>query len=163
MHMSDLLQIGQKAPNFSAQDQNSDTVSLDDFCDRWLVLYFYPKDDTPGCTVEATDFTALKEQFTELGAAIVGVSSDSAESHCKFIAKHNLGLQLISDPERQVTEAYNVWRLKKFMGKEYMGVVRSTFLITPDGKLAHIWHNVRAKGHAEKVLQKLAELAQQEL
>ena len=157
--MSDLLQIGQKAPNFSAQDQNNNTVSLDDFYDRWLILYFYPKDDTPGCTVEAIDFTALKEQFTELGAAIVGVSPDSTESHCKFITKHNLGLQLISDPERKVTEAYNVWQLKKFMGKEYMGVVRSTFLITPDGKLAHIWNKVRAKGHAEKVLQKLAELA----
>ncbi len=159
--MSDLLQIGQKAPNFSAQDQNTNTVSLDDFRDRWLILYFYPKDDTPGCTVEATDFTALKDQFTELGAAIVGVSPDSTESHCKFITKHDLGLQLISDPERQVIEAYNVWRLKKFMGKEYMGVVRSTFLIAPDGKLAHIWNNVRAKGHAEKVLQKLAELVQQ--
>ncbi len=158
--MSDLLQIGQKAPNFSAQDQNSSTVSLEDFRDRWLVLYFYPKDDTPGCTVEAVDFTALKEQFAELGAAIVGVSPDSAESHCKFIAKHNLGLQLLSDPEREVTEAYNVWRLKKFMGKEYMGVVRSTFLIAPDGNLAQIWNNVRAKGHAEKVLQKLEELAQ---
>ncbi|MGK7895105.1 MAG: thioredoxin-dependent thiol peroxidase [Xenococcus sp. (in: cyanobacteria)] len=161
--MRDLLQIGQKAPNFSAQDQNNNTVSLDDFYDRWLILYFYPKDDTPGCTVEAIDFTALKEQFTELGAAIVGVSPDSAESHCKFIAKHNLGLQLISDPERQVTEAYNVWRLKKFMGKEYMGVVRSTFLITPDGKLAHIWNNVRTKAHAEKVLQKLAELVEKPL
>ncbi len=157
--MSDLLQIGQPAPDFSAQDQNSNTVSLDDFCDRWLVLYFYPKDDTPGCTVEAIDFTALKEQFTELGAAIIGVSPDSTESHGKFIAKHNLGLQLLSDPERKVTEAYNVWRLKKFMGKEYMGVVRSTFLIAPDGKLAHIWNNARAKGHAEKVLQKLEELA----
>ncbi|MDJ0899167.1 MAG: thioredoxin-dependent thiol peroxidase [Xenococcus sp. MO_188.B8] len=157
--MSDLLQIGQPAPDFSAQDQNSNTVSLDDFRDRWLVLYFYPKDDTPGCTVEAIDFTALKEQFTELGAAIIGVSPDSTESHGKFIAKHNLGLQLLSDPERKVTEAYNVWRLKKFMGKEYMGVVRSTFLIAPDGKLAHIWNNARAKGHAEKVLQKLEELA----
>ena len=158
-HMSDLLQIGQPAPDFSAQDQNSNTVSLDDFRDRWLVLYFYPKDDTPGCTVEAIDFTALKEQFTELGAVIIGVSPDSTESHGKFIAKHNLGLQLLSDPERKVTEAYNVWRLKKFMGKEYMGVVRSTFLIAPDGKLAHIWNNARAKGHAEKVLQKLEELA----
>ena len=157
--MSDLLQIGQKAPNFSAQDQNSNTVSLEDFRDRWLLLYFYPKDDTPGCTVEAIDFTALKEQFAELGAAIVGVSPDSAESHCKFIAKHDLGLQLLSDPERKVTEAYKVWRLKKFMGKEYMGVVRSTFLIAPDGNLAHIWNHVRAKGHAEKVLQKLEELA----
>ena len=159
--MNDLLQIGQKAPNFSAQDQNSNTASLDDFRDRWLVLYFYPKDDTPGCTVEAIDFTALKEQFGELGAAIIGVSPDSEESHCKFIAKHNLGLQLLSDPERKVTEAYHVWRLKKFMGKEYMGVVRSTFLIAPDGNLAYIWNNVRAKGHAAKVLQKLEELAQE--
>lgn len=159
--MSDLLQIGQPAPHFSAQDQNNKTVSLDDFCDRWLILYFYPKDNTPGCTVEARDFTALKEQFAELGAAIIGVSPDSPESHGKFIAKHNLGIQLLSDPERQVIEAYKVWRLKKFMGKEYMGLVRSTFLIAPDGKLAHIWNNVRTKAHAEKVLQQLTKLAQQ--
>jgi len=156
--MSDLLQVGQKAPNFLAQDQNNQTVSLEDFGDRWLVLYFYPKDDTPGCTVEAIDFTSLKEQFSEAGAAIAGVSPDSEESHCKFIAKHDLGVQLLSDPERKVIEAYNVWRLKKFMGKEYMGIVRSTFLIAPDGNLAHIWNNVRAKGHAQKVLEKLAAL-----
>ncbi|ELS02461.1 Peroxiredoxin [Xenococcus sp. PCC 7305] len=153
--MTDLLKIGQKAPNFLAQDQNSQTVSLDDFRDRWLVLYFYPKDDTPGCTVEAIDFTSLQEQFSAAGAAIVGVSPDSEASHCKFIAKHNLEIQLLSDPERKVMEAYHVWRLKKFMGKEYMGVVRSTFLIAPDGNLAHIWNNVRAKGHGEKVLEKL--------
>ena len=154
------LAVGTVAPSFTTKDDEGKTVSLSDFKGKVVVLYFYPKDDTPGCTVEAIDFTALKEQFAELGAAIVGVSPDSAESHCKFIAKHNLGLQLLSDPEREVTEAYKVWRLKKFMGKEYMGVVRSTFLIAPDGNLAHIWNNVRAKGHAEKVLQKLEELAQ---
>ena len=156
--MSDLLQVGQKAPNFSAQDQDSKTVSLEDFRDRWLVLYFYPKDDTPGCTVEAIDFTSLKDQFADQGAAIAGVSADTEESHCKFVAKHDLGIQLLSDPERKVIEAYNVWQLKKFMGKEYMGIVRSTFLIDPNGNLAHIWNKVRAKGHAEKVLDKLSDL-----
>ncbi len=156
--MSNLPQIGQPAPNFAARDRNGNTVSLENFVDRWLILYFYPKDNTPGCTNEAKDFTNYQPEFSELGAKIVGVSPDSETSHDKFIDKHDLTIQLLSDPEHQVIETYGAWRLKKFMGKEYMGVVRSTFLITPDGKIARVWDKVRVKGHVEKVLQELKTL-----
>jgi thioredoxin-dependent peroxiredoxin len=151
-------QLGEKAPDFTAPDQNGNLVSLGDFQSNWLVLYFYPKDDTPGCTTEAKEFTEVSQQFSSLGAKIVGVSPDSEKSHCKFIDKHNLSIQLLSDPEHQVCEAYGVWQLKKFMGKEYMGVVRSTFLIAPDGKLAYAWSNVKVKNHVQAVLAKLQEL-----
>lgn len=156
--LSNIPQMGEKAPSFSATNQKGDLVKLEDFQSHWLVLYFYPKDDTPGCTVEAKDFSEYSQQFNALGAKILGVSPDSEKSHCKFINKHNLSIQLLSDPEHQTCEAYGVWQLKKFMGKEYMGVVRSTFLIAPDGNLAYLWSNVRAKGHVEKVLSKLQEL-----
>jgi thioredoxin-dependent peroxiredoxin len=151
-------QLGEKAPDFTAPDQNGNLVSLGDFQSNWLVLYFYPKDDTPGCTTEAKEFTEVSQQFSSLGAKIVGVSPDSEKSHCKFIDKHNLSIQLLSDPEHQICEAYGVWQLKKFMGKEYMGVVRSTFLIAPDGKLAYAWSNVKVKNHVQAVLAKLQEL-----
>ena len=153
--MSEIPQVGQDAPDFVATDQNGNTVSLQDKCDRWLILYFYPKDNTPGCTKEAHEFTEYLPKFQELGADIVGVSPDSEKSHCKFIDKHDLKIQLLSDTEHEVIEAYGAWRLKKFMGKEYMGVVRSTFLIAPDGKIAAVWDKVRVKGHVEKVLTKL--------
>ncbi len=153
--MTDIPQVGQAAPDFIAQDQNGDRVSLNDKKGRWVILYFYPKDNTPGCTTEAKDFTEYQTQFQELGADIIGVSPDSAKSHCKFIDKHNLSLQLLSDPEHNIIEAYGAWRLKNFMGKEYMGVVRSTFLIAPDGKIAQVWDKVRVKAHVEKVLQEL--------
>jgi thioredoxin-dependent peroxiredoxin len=151
-------QVGQPAPDLTALDENGNRVSLKDRSDRWLVLYFYPKDNTPGCTTEATEFSAHQSQFNQLGAEIIGISPDSQQSHCKFIAKHDLTIQLLSDPEHKIIEAYGAWRLKKFMGKEYMGVVRSTFLITPDGKIAEVWDKVRVKGHVEKVLTKLQEL-----
>jgi thioredoxin-dependent peroxiredoxin len=153
--MITIPQIGEVAPDFVAKDQHGNTVSLTDKSDRWLVLYFYPKDNTPGCTTEAKDFSEYGQQFQELGADVIGVSPDSEKSHCKFIDKHNLSIQLLSDPEHKVIEAYGAWRLKKFMGKEYMGVVRSTFLISPDGKIAQVWDQVRVKGHVEKVLQEL--------
>lgn len=153
----DIPQLGQKAPDFKARNQNGNWVTLADFQSHWLVLYFYPKDDTPGCTVEAKDFTEYEKEFSALGANILGVSPDSEKSHCRFIQKHNLSIQLLSDPEHQVCETYNVWRLKKFMGKEYMGVVRSTFLIDPDGNLTYVWSKVKTKGHAQAVLEKLRE------
>ncbi|MEM6751852.1 MAG: thioredoxin-dependent thiol peroxidase [Cyanobacteria bacterium P01_C01_bin.38] len=156
--LSNILKVGEKAPSFSAINQDGDLVQLEDFLSNWLILYFYPKDDTPGCTVEAKDFTEYSTQFDALGAKILGVSPDSVKSHCKFINKHNLSIQLASDPEHQLCETYGVWQLKKFMGKEYMGVVRSTFLIAPDGTLAHTWSKVRTKDHVEKVLSKLQEL-----
>lgn len=153
--MTDLPQIGQNAPDFTAKDQHDHVVSLADYSGRWLVLYFYPKDNTPGCTTEAKDFTAYAQDFQELRADILGVSPDSSQSHCKFIAKQDLSLKLLSDPDHQVIEAYGAWRLKKFMGKEYMGVVRSTFLIAPDRQIVQVWDKVRVKAHTEKVLQEL--------
>lgn len=153
----DMLQVGQKAPDFKARDQNGKWVTLADFESSWLILYFYPKNDTPGCTVEAKDFTEYEQEFSALGAKILGVSPDSEKSHGRFIQKHNLSIQLLSDPEHQVCETYKVWQLKKFMGKEYMGVVRSTFLINPEGNLTFIWPKVKVKGHAQTVLEKLRE------
>ena len=143
------LEVGQKAPELA---------KLADFAGQWLVLYFYPKDNTPGCSTEAIDFTALSPQFQQLNAVILGVSPDSEKSHCRFIEKHNLTIQLLSDPDHQLAEIYQVWGLKKFMGKEYMGIRRSTFLIDPQGNIAYIWSNVKVKAHAEAVLKKLEEL-----
>lgn len=150
--------IGQLAPAFSASSQKGVPLTLGDFAGQWLILYFYPKDSTPGCTTEATDFTRLVEDFTALGGVILGVSPDSEKSHCKFIEKQSLAFDLLSDPDHQVAEAYGAWGLKKFMGKEYMGILRSTFLIDPQGLLAFSWPKVKIKGHAEAVLAKLKEL-----
>jgi peroxiredoxin Q/BCP len=155
--MSNIPEIGQPAPDFSIPDQNNNIVKLADISE-WIVLYFYPKDNTPGCTTEALDFTELSSEFANLGTKIIGVSPDSAASHCKFIAKHNLSITLLTDPEHQLIEAYGAWRLKKFMGKEYMGVARSTFLISPHKSIAYAWPNVKTKGHAEAVFKKMKEL-----
>ncbi|TAE59316.1 MAG: thioredoxin-dependent thiol peroxidase [Nostocales cyanobacterium] len=155
--MTNIPAIGKPAPDFSTPDQNNQIIKLADIS-QWLVLYFYPKDNTPGCTTEAIDFTNLASEFAALNAQIIGVSPDSSTSHCKFIAKHNLGITLLTDPEHQLIESYGAWGLKKFMGKEYMGVIRSTFLISPDKNIAHIWTNVKTKGHAQAVLKKLQEL-----
>ncbi|MDB9393318.1 thioredoxin-dependent thiol peroxidase [Microcystis aeruginosa] len=152
------LEVGQKAPEFATPNQRGEISKLADFAGQWLVLYFYPKDNTPGCSTEAIDFTALSPQFQQLNAVIIGVSPDSAKSHCRFIEKHNLTIQLLSDPDHQLAEIYQVWGLKKFMGKEYMGIKRSTFLIDTQGNIAYIWSNVKVKAHAEAVLKKLEEL-----
>jgi thioredoxin-dependent peroxiredoxin len=156
--MTNIPQLGQPAPDFSTPDQNDNLISLGDFNSQWVILYFYPKDDTPGCTTEAKDFSELYQEFNTLGAKILGVSPDSGKVHCKFISKHNLSITLLSDPEHILTEAYGAWRLKKFMGKEYMGVARSTFLISPDKIITYVWPNVKAKNHAQQVLTKLREL-----
>lgn len=157
--MNNILQVGQNAPDFSIPDQHESPVSLSDFSGQWVILYFYPKDDTPGCTTEAKDFTELNQDFSALGAKILGVSPDSSKSHYKFISKHNLTITLLSDPEHELAETYGIWQLKKFMGKEYMGVVRSTFLIDPEGNIAYTWTNVKVKAHAQQVFTKLQELA----
>ena len=146
------MNIGQSAPAFTALDRNSKSVRLQDFNGQWLVLYFYPKDLTPGCTTQAIDFTARLSQFQALNTQIVGISPDSIASHDKFIKKHNLELILLSDPDHQIAEDYGVWQLKKFMGKEYMGVVRSTFLIDPSGKIVQVWSKVKVKDHVDTVL-----------
>ncbi len=153
-----MVKVGEKAPDFKLKDQNGQEVSLSDFKGKWVVLYFYPKDNTPGCTKEAEDFTRLIENFEKLGTVVVGISPDSVESHRRFAEKRNLKVRLLSDPDHRVIESYGAWKLKKRFGKEYYGVVRSTFLIDPDGNVAHIWQNVRVKGHAEAVLQMVEEL-----
>ena len=153
-----MLQVGDKAPDFCLPNQDNEEICLRDFQGSWVVLYFYPKDNTPGCTTEALDFTALKDEFEKEGAIILGVSPDSVKKHQNFIAKKNLGITLLSDEDKEVLKEYGVWQLKKNFGKEYMGVVRSTFLIDPDGKIAYIWPKVKVKGHAKEVLEKLKEL-----
>jgi peroxiredoxin Q/BCP len=156
--MSETTRPGAKAPAFSLPDQNDNNVKLSDFKGQWVVLYFYPKDDTPGCTTEACDFTSGLKSLEKLYATVLGVSADSTESHRKFIEKYKLKITLLSDPDHAMMEKYGVWQLKKNYGKEYMGIVRTTYLIDPDGKVAHVWGKVSAEGHAQRVTEKLAEL-----
>lgn len=153
------LIVGNKAPEFSLPDSGGNEVSLKDFSGKWLVLYFYPKDNTPGCTTEGIEFTQRLPEFKKNNAEVVGVSGDSVESHCKFIAKHKLEVQLLSDPEHKALEAYGVWQLKKNYGKEYFGIVRTTVLIDPEGNVACVWNKVSVKDHVDAVLAKLKELA----
>jgi thioredoxin-dependent peroxiredoxin len=149
------MKSGQIAPEFTALDRDGKRIGLQTFKSQWLVLYFYPKDNTPGCTTEAIEFTEKLPQFQALNTQVVGISPDSIAAHDKFITKHQLEIILLSDPEHQIAENYGVWQLKKFMGKEYMGIVRSTFLIDPSGKITQVWSNVRVKNHVDTVLNKV--------
>ncbi|MBN1591979.1 MAG: thioredoxin-dependent thiol peroxidase [Candidatus Coatesbacteria bacterium] len=142
---------GDNAPEFCLPNHEGKEVCLKQFKGSWVVLYFYPKDNTSGCTKEALEFTELKSRFAGMGAAIIGISPDSVESHRKFREKHALTISLLSDPEHKVLESYGVWQLKKMYGREYQGVARSTFLIDPEGKVAEVWRKVKVKGHAEAV------------
>ncbi|WP_406656779.1 peroxiredoxin [Methanolobus sp. ZRKC2] len=153
--MDTLIPEGQEAPEFCLFDHNEKEQCLKDYRDKWIVLYFYPRDNTSGCTREAQDFTALKEEFESEGAVILGVSKDSVESHRKFIEKKDLGITLLSDESIDIHQLYGVWRMKMNYGKEYMGTVRSTYLIDPEGKVTATWDKVRTKGHAQKVLDSL--------
>jgi peroxiredoxin Q/BCP len=146
------LACGGKAPDFTLPDDGGGKVSLAAFRDRLLVLYFYPKDDTSGCTREAIEFNALRGEFQKAGAAILGVSADSVASHEKFKAKHKLGLILGSDESRAVLKTYGVWVEKSMYGRKYMGVERSTFLIGKDGGILAAWNKVKVPGHAAEVL-----------
>lgn len=152
------LQTGIKAEQFSLQDQSRRLVSLSDFQGRWVVLYFYPKDNTPGCTKEAIEFTRQRAAFEKLNAAIVGVSPDYPESHQSFIRKCDLNLTLLCNPEHDVMESYGAWGLKVSGGEEKIGAIRTTVLIDPNGDIAHHWANVTVDGHAEEVKRKLEEL-----
>jgi thioredoxin-dependent peroxiredoxin len=143
---------GDKAPEFRLPDDRNQLRTLKSYAGHKLVLYFYPKDDTSGCTREAVEFSALKPEFDKADAAILGVSPDSSQSHGKFKGKHGLGINLASDSDRAVCEAYGVWTEKSLYGRKFMGVERTTFLIGPDGKIAEIWNKVRVPGHAEAVL-----------
>ena len=156
--MNKTLEIGNKAPNFNLPNQNGNSVRLDDFAGRWLVVYFYPRDDTPGCTIEAKEFTDSKKYFEENGATIMGVSPDDEAKHCKFIDKHGLKIDLLADCEKSMLSDYGVWQEKSMYGKTYMGVVRTTYLIDPDGNIAGAWTKVKAKGHADAVLKRLIDI-----
>ena len=152
------LKVGNKAPNFTLPNQNGNSIRLDDFAGRWLVVYFYPRDDTPGCTVEAKDFTELKNDFEKNETVILGVSPDNVAKHCKFIDKHGLKIDLLADCEKRMLSDYGVWQEKSMYGKTYMGVARTTYLINPDGQISEAWPKVKAKGHAEAVLNRLIDL-----
>jgi thioredoxin-dependent peroxiredoxin len=149
---------GDPAPGFCLDGASGSEVRLEDYRGRWVVLYFYPKDNTPGCTVEAQEFSALKSQFEKLNAVVLGMSPDSIQSHQNFTGKHGLQVELVSDPAHEILKQFGAWRLKKNYGKEYMGVARSTFLIDPSGVIRRTWSTVTAAGHAAEVLTALAEL-----
>lgn len=147
------LTPGAEAPLFTLPRDGGSTVSLADFRGRKVVLYFYPKDDTSGCTVEAIDFTALLPEFEKAETVVIGLSPDSAASHDKFCKKHSLGVILASDEDKTVLSAYGVWTEKSMYGRKYMGVERTTVLVGRDGKVARVWPKVKVKGHAEEVLE----------
>jgi thioredoxin-dependent peroxiredoxin len=146
------LDSGDKAPDFDLATDGGGRVKLSDFAGSWLVLYFYPKDDTPGCTTEAIAFSDASGVFADANAKVVGVSKDSPKSHDKFKAKHNLGITLASDPDGEMLERYGVWVEKSLYGRKYMGIDRATFLIGPDGVIRNVWRKVKVAGHAQAVL-----------
>jgi peroxiredoxin Q/BCP len=146
------VEAGMAAPNFTLEANNGEKISLSDFQGKNIVLYFYPKDMTPGCTTEACDFRDQYENFEALNAVILGVSPDPVNKHVKFVEKYGLPFLLLADPDHQVAEAYGVWQLKKNYGKEYMGIERSTFVIDKEGKIAKEWRKVKVKGHVEDAL-----------
>ena len=151
------VEIGQLVPEFSSQASNGETIKISDYKGKNVVLYFYPKDMTPGCTTQACDFRDLHKDFEELNAVIIGVSPDPLDRHDKFIEKHGLPFILLSDEDHQIAELFDVWKLKKNFGKEYMGIERSTFIIDQNGKLAKEWRKVKVKDHVEEALQFIKE------
>ena len=153
-----MLEVGTQVKDFCLPNQDEEEICFRDIKGRWTVLYFYPKDNTPGCTTEACDFTAALPDFDGFSAIVLGVSPDSPQKHRNFIEKKALKITLLADEEKTLCNSFGVWQLKKFMGKEYMGVVRSTFIIDPEGKIAAVWPKVKVKGHVDEVKAKLAEL-----
>ena len=153
-----MLKIGSKAPTFNLPDKDGVMHKLADKKGEWVVLYFYPKDDTPGCTVEACSFRDNLPKFKKLGITVYGVSVDSQKKHQKFADKYDLPFTLLSDEEKKTVNDYGVWSLKKFMGREYMGILRWTFLINPEGKIAKIYENVKPAEHVEEILKDMKEL-----
>ena len=147
------LTIGDKAPDFRLPRNGGGDISLSDLKGKAVALYFYPKDDTSGCTAEAIDFSALGAEFEAANTVVIGISPDSVKSHDKFAAKHSLTVMLAADEERNALEAYGVWKEKSMYGKKYMGVERTTVLVSPDGKVAKIWSKVKVPGHAQAVLE----------
>ena len=144
---------GDQAPDFKLPDDQGRDISLSDLRGKPVVLYFYPKADTPGCTIEANEFRELKPKFDKSGVVVLGVSADQVKKQAKFRDKYKLNFPLLSDPQFEAIEAYHARRMKQFLGKSFLGIVRSTFLIGPDGRIAKVWDKVKAKGHAAEVLE----------
>ncbi len=154
------LSAGALAPDFTLADQDGQPFTLSAARGSWLVLYSYPKDNTPGCTQEAKDFSCLAREFAQAGAQVLGISPDKAPSHRRFITQQELVLRLLCDEDHAMLEAWGAWGLKKFMGREYMGVVRSTWIVDPQGRVAALWSQVKVKEHAAEVLSRLTLLQQ---
>lgn len=153
-----MLKKGEPAPYFDLYEVSGDKLSLDDFKGKWLILYFYPKDSTPGCTNQAINFSDLYSEFQLLGADIVGINGDTLESHKKFCTKNNLKMKLLSDTDKHVLSAYKVWGEKQFMGTKYEGLIRSTFIINPEGIIEEAMYNVKVKDHSVRVLRVFKQL-----
>ena len=154
-----MLKDNSKAPDFKLPSTNKSNYQLKDSLGKYVVIYFYPKDDTPGCTIETNDFNKLLSKFKKLNCEIFGISKDNLKSHDKFREKFKVKFDLLSDEETKVLKKYKVWGKKKFMGREYMGISRSTFLINPKGKILKIWENVNVKDHALEVLETLKSIS----
>ncbi len=152
------LKAGDAAPDFCLPNNLKTETCLKDLGGKWIVLYFYPKDNTPGCTMEAIYFSKAMEEFKALGTEILGVSADSVESHCGFAEKHDLAITLLSDVGRKVLEGYGVWKKKSMYGKSFLGISRTTFIIDPEGRIAHVWPKVKVPGHGDDVKKVLKEL-----
>lgn len=149
------LEDGDSAPDFEADASSGERISLSSLAGRWVILYFYPKDDTPGCTKEACSFRDFHGKLESLDAVVIGCSPDSLKSHDKFISKYDLPFILISDPDHKVAEQYGVWKEKNMYGRKIMGIERSTFLISPDGKIARAWHRVKVDQHVDEIIDEL--------
>ncbi len=147
-----MISVGDMAPTAAFERHDGTQGSIADYLGKPLVVYFYPKDDTPGCTTEAKDFSALAPDFAAAGVAVLGVSKDTTASHAKFTKKHGLAVELVSDTDGSLCDAFGVWVEKSMYGKVYMGIERTTFLIAVDGRISEIWRKVKVKGHAESVL-----------
>jgi thioredoxin-dependent peroxiredoxin len=150
-----MLEVGKKAPAFKLKNQNGETVSLSDFKGKKIVLYFYPKDDTSGCTKEACSFRDMSEEYNKYNAVVIGISADSTASHQKFIKKYDLNFTLLSDEDKTVLEKYGVWKEKSMYGKKYMGIERTTFIIDEEGKIKKIFPKVKVTSHEQEVLEAL--------
>ncbi|MRJ02646.1 MAG: peroxiredoxin [Epsilonproteobacteria bacterium] len=157
-----MIEIGREAPPFCLPNQDGVEICLHDLRGKWVILYFYPRDNTPGCTREAQEFTERLRDLEELGAVVIGVSPQGCESHRRFAERHNLEVMLLCDEGREVIKEYGAWGKKRSYGKEYEGVLRSTVLIDPEGKVREVWRNVRVKGHVDRVYEKLKEKVKEE-
>jgi thioredoxin-dependent peroxiredoxin len=152
------LEINSQAPDFTADIENGEQLTLSEYKGKWLVLYFYPKDNTSGCTKEACEFKENMERITSMGAEVIGVSKDTVKSHNNFIGKYELNFHLVADPEKTICELYDVMGEKKMYGKTYMGIIRSTYIIDPEGKIREVYSKVKVAGHVDAVIEKLEEL-----